>query len=403
MKKQQQILEKAFTGAESSKFVHLNEEQANAFVDYIVNESKLLGRARVLKMQKPNMPIPRLVDSGRFMKPGKTGVKQDSSTYQKFSIAQRTLNTKIVKGAFEMTDEELTDNIEGQSITDHIISIVTRKLGNELEETGLYARKRHGASEDPVSALDMFNGLKYYANSEGNVVDGNDTGLFSDRYIARNKFTKMIKTLPTKYRQTAEILLGADLLIDYQELYDSTADQTVRTQLKQIVNGRPLTEIPLMKTEEPIATATTTTVDGAHTAGATTLSVADASGLSVGDYIAINLGGQAEMVFQIATKSTNDLTLEADYNAEWGATVPYALAGGETVTKVTLDATDSFLMDPRNLVYGIQTATEGNGPAITFEIERVPNVGYIRHWKARMDVNVENPEAIVTLKNAKVK
>jgi hypothetical protein len=60
-------------------------------------------------------------------------------------------------------------------------------------------------------------------------------------------------------------------------------------------------------------------------------------------------------------------------------------------------------MDPRNLVMGIQTNTESGGPAITFEIERVPNVGYIRHWKARIDFNVENPEAIVTLKNSLVR
>jgi hypothetical protein len=290
MKKQQEILSKVFdASALNSKFVHLNEEQASAFVDFIVNESKLLGKARVLKMKKPNMPIPRLISTGKFMKPGKTGVKQDSSTYDKFATTQRDLSTKIVKGAFEMTDEELTDNIEGQTITDHIIGIVTRKLGNELEEVGIYGRTRHSSSEDPLSALDMFNGLKYYANSEGNVVDADDSGLFSDRYIARNKFTKMLKSLATKYRPFTEFLSGADTIIDYQELYDTTADQTVRTQLKNQVLGRALNEVPLISNAEPVPTATATDVDGAISAGDTTITVTSATGIIVGDYIAIGL------------------------------------------------------------------------------------------------------------------
>jgi hypothetical protein len=302
-----------------------------------------------------------------------------------------------------MSDEELMNNIEGQNLTNHIIAIVTKKVRNELEEIAIYGRQVHGTSEVPVSCLDQFNGLKYYAEQEGNVVDMNDTGLFADRYAAQSKFTKMYKSLPTKYRDDASFLLPSDVLVDYQQLFDTTTgDATIRSDLRSNILGQPIEKLPLMRVDEPIAVSgyTPTTVASNAAAGATSLVLTSATGLSVGNIIALDFGSDKQLLFKIATISTNTLTFAADFNEEYGATIPYAVASGTTVHKVTLTATDSFLMNPANLVVGIQTYNNVSGlSAITFEIERVSNTGYIRHWKAHIDVNVENPAAIVHGKN----
>lgn len=354
MEKQTKVLEKVFnSGTLESKFVNLNEEQANAFLDFVVNESKLLSKVRVQRMTKPNMPIPVLVDAGRFMKPGTTGVAQGTGTYQKFNHTNRTLSTKIVKGAFSMTDEELMNNIEGENLTNHIIGIVTRKVRNELEEIALYGRLIHGASETPASCLDQFNGLKYYGEQEGNVVDMNDTGLFADRYAARNKFTKMYKSLKTKYREDASWFTPSDLLVDYQELFEtSSGDSTIRSDLKSNILGLPINKVPLMKVDEPIAVSgyTPTAVNGATLAGATSIIVDSVTGLAVGNIIALDLGSDKQILLKIATISTLTLTFDAAYNEEYGATIPYAVADNTVVTKVAETSTDSFLMNPANLV-----------------------------------------------------
>ena len=63
-----------------------------------------------------------------------------------------------------------------------------------------------------------------------------------------------------------------------------------------------------------------------------------------------------------------------------------------TVKECTLNGAEALLTDPLNLILGIQT---GGNPAdgISFETERVPSVGWIYHFKMRMDAQVAIPQA----------
>jgi len=50
-------IDKVFNGGDSSSLIHLNEEQADKFIDYIVDESVILKSARVVRMNKPQKVI----------------------------------------------------------------------------------------------------------------------------------------------------------------------------------------------------------------------------------------------------------------------------------------------------------------------------------------------------------
>ena len=64
-------LAKAFDSATiNGKLISLNEEQASAFIDTVVDQSRILKAARVIKMSKPVKTIAKIIDFGDFLKPG---------------------------------------------------------------------------------------------------------------------------------------------------------------------------------------------------------------------------------------------------------------------------------------------------------------------------------------------
>lgn len=78
-----------------------------------------------------------------------------------------------------------------------------------------------------------------------------------------------------------------------------------------------------------------TTVDGAHTAGATTLALTSATGIAAGNVINVN-DGTNDWALEVTAVATNDLTINKairkngfTYYAADGSGLPVALAGGE--------------------------------------------------------------------------
>ena len=353
-------LNKVFdAGSLNGKLVHLNEEQATQFVNYMIDESKLLKAVRVVRMAKPTKTIAKLFANGRFLQPGQSGVALDKAKYQQATTETIELNSKLVRGAFFITDEEMQDNIEGEGFNENFIRLIARKVANEFEEIGVYARKV--TTDSPLSVLDMFDGFKYRLLKDGNVIDAN---LLANRTIEKAKFAKLMKALETKYRTNIKFLVPSDVMIDYGLLFDTVADSQVRAELKSNILQKPLIEVPLMRNTEPVVTGSATTVASTATANGTL----DQVTLTSGAIVAI------------------------------GDSIVYTLTATSTAQKCTTDGSDVILGDPQNFIYGIQT---GDG-AITFEIERVASLGYTYHYKSRLDFQVENPQAAALLTGLKV-
>lgn len=375
------------------KFVRLNTEQASEFADYIVDESTLLKKANTVKKEKNQGTFRAVLQpQGKFLQVGDHTAALDSTKRQKFENSEVTYSTKLVRGAVDIRDDELQDNIEGKSVTDHILSIIAKEVAIEMEEISIYGIRRPDTTV--TSVLDLFNGAKYQIEQNGNVISANAAG-FSDRYMAKDKLSKLVKALATKYRRGVEFLMPEDIAIDYDLLFDTVAEKNVRDELKSIAFKKPLIEVPLMKNDAPVpsTTAALTTVNGAVTADGTedTVTLTDASGLSDGDYIAFDYGTNKEIVYQIDSILTNDVTLTE--------ALKYNVANAATVHKVTLDGSDVILTNPKNFNFIIQTWDY----AMEIEPERIASVGWTYHFKARVDVVVSNPSAAWILRYVKSK
>lgn len=110
----------------------LAAEEADRFIDYIVDESVLKNNARVVKMAKETKNIRALGIESRFLRPAGTF---SSSDYLKTLSTQKiALISKKVRGCIAIYDDDLEDNIEGDTFANHIMKMVAAKIANELDE-----------------------------------------------------------------------------------------------------------------------------------------------------------------------------------------------------------------------------------------------------------------------------
>lgn len=381
MSKKEELAKAFDTGTAGGALVHLNSEQASAFIDTIVDESQLLKKARVHKMSLPTSEIAKIAFNGRYLRPGTIGVEQPDNERAEATGTTISLVSKLVKGKFIVFDEEREDVAQGNLDT-YLLSLIAKKTANEIELASLIGRK----VANPTSIDDMFDGFIYRAIGGGHVIDASDTGVFADRYVAKAKFSKAMKALPTRFRAGVENFVPSDVMIDYADLYDTVADVNVRSQLQGSIMRRPVNEIPLLECQFPVIKigGNSTTLTAGAAAGATVVAITASTNLQVGDEICLNFGDADEQVRTVTAISTLNITLSSP--------LTYAVFTADTFIEVTTDGAVSLLTAPQNLIYGIQKD-------FTFESERIANVGTQYHFKARLDFQVEELSAMAIVRN----
>jgi hypothetical protein len=183
----------------------LNAKQANRFLDYVFDQSVLMKTARVVRMNEPTVDIDKVDIGKRIMRKATEGVDDGLNADPTFS--KITMTTVKLRLDWELTTEGLEDNIEGNSLEDHVASLMARQTANDLED--LYI---HGdtASTDPL--LKSLDGFRKRARAGAFVVDAAGANL------TRSVFDQALRKLPNKYLQRRNQLVwttSSSLLQDY--------------------------------------------------------------------------------------------------------------------------------------------------------------------------------------------
>ena len=137
--------------------IELLPEEADRFIDYVVDESFWKDNARIVRMTKNEKNIRYIgFQAGtRFLKPSATFAASD---YQKeFAEGKITLTTKKLRGAVVIYDDDLEDGIEGQAFADHLMKLVAKKVANELDEIFYVANSGWVATD----ARSQFEGFRF--------------------------------------------------------------------------------------------------------------------------------------------------------------------------------------------------------------------------------------------------
>lgn len=183
----------------------LNARQANRFLDFVFEQSVLMQTARVVRMNEPTVDIDKVDIGNRIMRKASEGVDDGVNADPTFSkISMTTVKLRL---DWELTTEGLEDNIEGDSLEDHVASLMARQTANDLED--LYI---HGdtTSSDPL--LKALNGWRKNARANANVYDAGGVNL------TRSVFDAALRKLPNKYLQWRNRLrwtTSSSLLQDY--------------------------------------------------------------------------------------------------------------------------------------------------------------------------------------------
>lgn len=381
MKKQtiEQKVSKVFDGATANSWlVHLNEKQAETFIDYIVDESVILKQAKVLKMTKPTQKIAELDIDDEIFVPWVRWV--ETQEHIKARAMTKELVSKEITATVRIFDDELQDNLEWNAFKDHLFKMIAKKGANQLEKVSLYSKK----VENPKNLMGMFNWFISDIETKGNVIDAT---LEKERYISRNILSKARKNIPSNLIDRVNALFMPDhLKWDYEDLHISTQNNVPTDRIwpwkfesaNVLGRGRAIAKLKWA------STTLTARVD----AKADTITIADESNFTEGMTIAIALGQWEEHITKIKSISGKNITLETPVPYE----IDNSIENKAKVVEVETDGLDVLLTPKDNMIYGIQKD-------ITLEADRMPKLRATDYViTARIDMLLLNPSASCVIK-----
>jgi hypothetical protein len=167
----------------------LKPRQANRFIDYLFDQSVLMKTARIVRMNAPSVEIDKVDIGTRIMR--KATEATDDGVNANPTFTKISMTTVKLRLDWEITVEGLEDNIEGDSLEDHIASLMARQTANDLED--LYINGDTALTSDAL--LKSLAGFKVLARATGVVVDA------AGGNLTRSVFDKALRALPNKYLQ----------------------------------------------------------------------------------------------------------------------------------------------------------------------------------------------------------
>jgi hypothetical protein len=112
----------------------LNPEQADAFIDFVIEKQTALSRVTTRRMNSPQGHTDELTVSGRKLRKATEGTAPTVSNA--IGNKRRTLTTVEVIWAEDITLTFLEDNIERRGAEEHIARLLATQFGNDLNDLG---------------------------------------------------------------------------------------------------------------------------------------------------------------------------------------------------------------------------------------------------------------------------
>lgn len=241
--------------------------EAGAFIDYIVDQSVLLKQCRTVKMPNQTYNLDKIGLGGKVLKKGTPGT-DPGDTVSLSGPTQVRLSAQEVIAIVSIGDDTLEDNIEGDAFVQHLLGMVGRASANELEEAAIHA----DSAVSDTGILDRFDG--WYKLAKANGAHVIEAMADSDRYWpgtapVGSKMTRILKAIPSKYRQDPAMLrciLNTDLMLDY---LDSVATIAVPNAFLAVTGIQdvpirlvPNVKVPYLSTTQSFTYSSTPYTDG---------------------------------------------------------------------------------------------------------------------------------------------
>lgn len=410
--------------------ITLQAQEADKFIDYVVDQSFWKNNARIVKMEKveKNLRYLGFKAGTRFLKPAN---KFAASDYLKeFAEGKVTLQAQKVRGAVVIYDDDLEEGIEGQAFADHLMRIIAKKVANEMDEAAycsqpgfadtdirslwkgfrhrlLAGQSKTGVLPKVATLLDASNTLAGHENDftmPGKIAERVkvDTTYAGDWEF---KFSKMLAVMPSRYKllglKNLRFFCNDIIPNDYAEALATRAtilgDKALLGENDLPFRTVPIASVPLMPVTYEVVEGTSNGEEDYELTGtlhdiiAVTASTFDITG----DFTAEFPAG-LKIIVVGSSKNDGVYTVVSAAYADTTTTITVS----ETVDVTTADGRlggnvcgDVILTPKNNFIIGIQKE-------LTLESKRAPEdqAQYV-FYNLKADIAVENPEAAVILVN----
>lgn len=136
----EEILQKAaITTQEIATAGKLSDEQADTFLDFVIDVTGLKDRVRVVRFRNEKLDIDKIGVGRRVAVPKKEAI--DPAIRRKVSHSKVTLKPEEIMVPWEVSDEYVLLNIEGDKVEETIMRLMATQLSNDLEELNIQADK----------------------------------------------------------------------------------------------------------------------------------------------------------------------------------------------------------------------------------------------------------------------
>lgn len=183
----------------------LNDEQADKFIDYVIDVTGANEFARIVRFRAENLNIDKIGVGARVTMPAAEA--RDPGRRKGVNTSKVTLTPKELMTPFEIGDSFVENNLEGDDVEDHIVRMMATQMANDVEELQINGDAlgpavtedslvTGGSSTEYVkdTFLALFDGWLRKADG-ANLID------FEGAAISNNTFTRMLNALPAKFRR----------------------------------------------------------------------------------------------------------------------------------------------------------------------------------------------------------
>lgn len=173
---------------------YLNPEQANKFIDIVIDQPTLLNKVRTVRMNAPKRRIEKIGFENRILNAAPaSGSYLAADSRAKPDLGMIELDTKEILAEVWIPYDVLEDNIEHENLEDTIMRHIAQRTALDLEE--LLITGDTGSGDDYLALLD--GALLMSGNA---LVDGTGLGYSSDLWKA------IISAMPTKYLRNINLM-----------------------------------------------------------------------------------------------------------------------------------------------------------------------------------------------------
>lgn len=176
----------------------LTPEQSGRFIDYMWDSTVLGSQVRRIRMRANEVELDRIAVGERLVRLATEAV--DDGVNPAVAFTKVSLGTVKLRLDWELSSESLEDGLEGEALEDHIARLMAAQAANDLEDLAINGDTVNHTDDALLKSFDGWRKRLFYG---GHVLDANSLTLpdgSAAGELHRGTFNAALRALPRRYQ-----------------------------------------------------------------------------------------------------------------------------------------------------------------------------------------------------------